>query len=321
MTSDGKISFLRDSGRTDAKEIVSTVRLIGPQEAAHMLETMKYKYQRTINRTHVKALAEEMIAGRFVDATTIRIAYLGSDSHLIDGQHRLSAVVMAKKPQIFTVLEEVASDADYIAWAYGNIDTGRGRSYGDLFRPIGMQDRTGLTATQVNNLSAAVDILIGGMVRATPGNRATKADRVRIVELYAPYMQEYASLSRNAPKTVARALNRGYVIAVAMVSLRWRTKAAGFSTELFWSGVATDDRLAAKDPRKAVHKHLSNTTMRGGVAHVNGSSTTTAYGARYIANCYNAYLTGKERSQSKVPDETAPFKMIGVPSDPREWLK
>lgn len=324
MTSNGKIAHLHDAGRTDAKEIASTVRLIGPQEAAQMLETMKYEHQRTVSRRHVALLASEMEAGRFVGATTIRIAFLGDKAYLIDGQHRLSAIVASKKPQIFTVIEENAPSGDYIAWAYGNLDTGRGRAPSDLYRPMGLHEQLDLTTTQVNSMAAAVDILIGGMSRVRPELRANKAERMRVIALYAPYMREFSALISGSPKSVARSLNRGYVIAVAMVSLRWRidNKDKGASTALFWRGAATDDRLAAKDPRKVVHRHLSSTTMRGDTMRGSGLSVvSSSEGARYIAFCYNAYMKGQERSQTKVPDPSAPFNMIGVPSDPQTWLK
>jgi hypothetical protein len=328
MTASDKIAHLHDAGRTDAKEIASTVRLIGPQEAAQMLETMKYEHQRTVSRRHVALLASEMEAGRFVGATTIRIAYLGDKAHLIDGQHRLSAIVASKRPQIFTVIEENAPSADYIAWAYGNLDTGRGRAPSDLYRPMGLHDQLDLTPTQINSLSAAVDILAGGMARAKPEVRPNKAERMRVITLYAPYMRELSVLISGAPKIVARSLGRGYVVAVALVSLRWRaeirhpeTTNKGSSAALFWRGAATDDRLASKDPRKLVHRHLTVTSMKADSVRSNGNAnTTSAYGARYIANCYNAYMKGESRAQTKVFDETAPFKMIGIPSDPREWL-
>jgi len=320
MTANEKIVHMRDVGRTDAKEIASTVRLIGPQEATQMLDTMKYEHQRAVSKPHVAVLAKEMTAGRFVGGTTIRIAYLANDAYLIDGQHRLNAVVASKKPQIFTVLEENAPSVDYIAWAYGNLDTGRRRSPSDLYRPMGLQDQLDLTVWQVNSMSAAVDVLIGGMIRAKPGARADRAERMRIITLYAPYMREFATLTSGAPDTVSRSLKRGYVIAVAMVSLRWRSENnKGFSTALFWRGAATDDRLSAKDPRKVAHKHLLTTTMR---TEASGNKTvSSARGARELANSYNAYMGGKERGHVTISDETAPFKMFGVPSDPREWLK
>jgi hypothetical protein len=317
MTANEKIVCIHNLGHADAEKITSTVRLIGPQEAAQMLDTMKYEYQRNIDRSHVAALVNEMIADRFIKGTTIRIAYLDGEAHIIDGQHRLSAVVSSKKPQIFTVIEETAPDADHIAWAYGNIDTGRVRSASDLYRPMGLHAQLDLTSRQINALSAAVDIIFGGMIRVTKVKRSSKSEKMRLMELYAPFMKEYNAIVSHAPSTIA--IRRAYVVAVGVLSLRFSTSSPnGASTSLFWRGVATDDRLESKDPRKVVHKHLMLTTMRGDAF---GTRVSSAYGARYIATCYNAYMKGESRVMAKVLDETAPFKMTGIPSDQRQWLK
>lgn len=321
-----QFAHMRDAGQTDAKEIASTVRLIGPQEAAQMLETMKYEHQRKVSGSQIKALAEEMTQGRFIGGTTIRIAYLEDRACLIDGQHRLGAVVASKKPQIFTVVEENAPSAEYVAWAYGNLDIGRKRSLSDLTSPLQLPERLELTPTQINLMGAAIDVLAGGMTRASNSKRTRldKSEKVRLIELYAPYMRRFSFSIAKAPRHIARPFKRSYMIAVALLSFRFEItqgNAHAPSTIEFWRGTAMDDGLRAKDPRKIANRHLLTTTMQSASsASQSLNSVTTAYGARFIAVCYDSYMKSVDRSMGKVHDTTAPFKMAGVPSDHREWL-
>ena len=105
-----------------------------------------YERQRGMRRRHVEALAREMTAGRFeLNGETIK---LSPDGRLLDGQHRLAAVVEADIPVEMTVTRGVAESA------FRTIDRGRVRSIGDYLQHSGYKSGTSLGAAI--NLSLTV---------------------------------------------------------------------------------------------------------------------------------------------------------------------
>lgn len=81
---------------------------------------------RNISQRWVRSLATEIGRGLwFLDGNTIRIS---NENKLLDGQHRLSAIVLAEKPVLSFVAYGISSQA------MKNIDRGRARTIADLFK-------------------------------------------------------------------------------------------------------------------------------------------------------------------------------------------
>lgn len=114
-----------------------TMVKITPQLAEEMLKGNEGN--RPISRGHVDGLARDMIAGRWrFDGSTLKVSPSG---RLLDGQHRLLAVVQSKRTIEFLVVYNVADDA------MENIDRNRVRSIGDLLRiNLGIQYATWIAA-------------------------------------------------------------------------------------------------------------------------------------------------------------------------------
>lgn len=97
---------------------------IGPERAKELLAANKKN--RGLSEGWVKSIARDILSGAWViDGNPIRI---GTNGNLFDGQHRLSAIVMANQP----VKTFVVYGLD--AKAMDNIDRGRSRSVADLFK-------------------------------------------------------------------------------------------------------------------------------------------------------------------------------------------
>lgn len=97
----------------------------------------------TINRSwrpsHVAAFARDMRAGRWmINGGTITFDTTGT---LLDGQHRLMAVIEANLPMQFIVVSGVAREA------MPTIDSGIARTGGDVLKMRGDQNCFGLAAT------------------------------------------------------------------------------------------------------------------------------------------------------------------------------
>ena len=99
------------------------VLLVGPEEARALLER-NAEFQRKVRPNRVQEYAEEMRAGRWCDnGETIKMDELG---RLIDGQHRLRAVIESGTAQVMTVAYGLPADA------YKTIDAGLGRRLTDV---------------------------------------------------------------------------------------------------------------------------------------------------------------------------------------------
>jgi hypothetical protein len=99
-----------------------TIETVTPESASRMLGTMKGN--RNLRSRVVQRYAREMIAGKWLlNGEAIKVA---TDGRLIDGQHRLNAVVLSKTPVRMCVVRGVDASAMI------TLDTGVGRSFHDV---------------------------------------------------------------------------------------------------------------------------------------------------------------------------------------------
>lgn len=99
---------------------------IDPEKAEEMLKLLESN--RRLVSNHVQFLAREMAENRWkINGDTIRF----SGRRLLDGQHRLHAVIQSDMSVWFLVVEELSDET------FSTIDTGRFRQAGDVLSAIG----------------------------------------------------------------------------------------------------------------------------------------------------------------------------------------
>jgi hypothetical protein len=116
--------------------IATTIETVSPAQARKMLA------QNTTNRKvrprHVAMLSREIVEGRWaVNGQPVIFANTG---RLIDGQHRLEAIVLADKPAKLTITRGVPEAA------FATLDQGLKRSASDDLRSMGIHNATGAAA-------------------------------------------------------------------------------------------------------------------------------------------------------------------------------
>ena len=105
------------------------VRLITPLVASEMLK--RNSKNRSLNEGHCNYLAQQMNSGQWqFDGQPIRFSNSGT---LLDGQHRLNAVVKTGKSIEFLVVTGIESSAFKV------MDTGRNRNGADCFSILGVE--------------------------------------------------------------------------------------------------------------------------------------------------------------------------------------
>lgn len=109
---------------------------ITPDRATALLRDRDF--QRSLNQNWVTTLARDMKAGRW--QLTPQGIILDTDGRLIDGQHRMSAVVRAGVPVQFWITEGAPTEI------FKHLDGGRNRSMADRLKISGYTDPTQLAA-------------------------------------------------------------------------------------------------------------------------------------------------------------------------------
>lgn len=141
------------------------VELITPELAEHFLKLNTQNRPKSSQR--VKALADLMRQGKWIfNGDAIRISKAG---RLIDGQHRLSAIVESGCAQQYVLVTNLDDEA------FKTIDVGSNRTAGDMLSIEGIRD--------YNNVAAAARLAIsyertGNPVYSAVTKQATKADIV-----------------------------------------------------------------------------------------------------------------------------------------------
>jgi len=177
----------------------------------------------------------------------------------------------------------------------------------------------GFTSTQLNSVGGACKFIFNKF-RGT-GNRMHQDDYESVIRQYAPFAHQYFDVGIGMPQEIYNPSKRTATLSVALATFRFSAQVFGFDKiSDFWHGVLFDDGIANGDPRKVVYRHLLTVGMAGGVG--NGirktSQVSAQYSARYIANCFNAYIEKRSLKQTMVADQTSSIKILGTPFTGKE---
>lgn len=290
---------------TEPQDVTSKVERVTPEMAAIWLATDLYEHQRPLRDWHIKEYAVEMGAGRFTPGTTLKFGVLSGRRHLIDGQHRLHAVIAAEIPQTFVVTEIGFATMEDLERAYGREDTGLRRLAREAPYFHSYAERHGFAPADVNKLVAAMPILIRGFQLKSGHHGPVPTERY--AEVAAPLagpFRSYLAATKHRPRAMARYLALGGVIAVGLVTFRDQPERA----KPFW------ERVAA----------ISGYERGSGEAFLVGffleKTFTRLLGAeisRYVARAWTAYYEGESIQVYRTPDLSRPIRIAGTSYDGR----
>jgi hypothetical protein len=124
------------TGECRESRVRSRVQKITPARAGELLEANTAN--RPISKSTVRAFAEAMRRGDWL--VTHQGTAFGTNGVLVDGQHRLAAVIEADLPVEMTVFSEVEPDS------FDVLDTGKRRNTADVLAIEGEKSTTMLAA-------------------------------------------------------------------------------------------------------------------------------------------------------------------------------
>ncbi len=111
--------------------------IITPEDASHLME--KNIINRLLSPRRVNALAQSISHGEWqFDGNPIRLT---SDGRLLDGQHRLAAIIQADQAVPVLLIRGMPAESQLV------IDTGRSRSFSDYLRMQGVANTLRVAAS------------------------------------------------------------------------------------------------------------------------------------------------------------------------------
>jgi len=299
-------------------DLAVDVVVVTPEMAQNMLAINSYERQRNVRTAKVSLYVEAMRKGRFEPGSMLSFGIVGQNPpKLLDGQHRLHAVIKSGKPQTFVIrTKQYETDEDF-SIAYGHFDQHSKRSLTDTLRAAGIDSEFGFTVRQMRHMASAVKAIHESRFGA---DRKATANAIEDLQEWIRYYVDAAELYweaiDGAPGFLRSPLDRAATMSVALVTCKFGSISYGEDKTFdFWRGIALDDGLSANDPRKVANRHLLTAVMSSG----NGGNrdganrVTPAYSARYLANCWNAWIENRKIGSTNVRDVAQDIHILGTP--------
>jgi hypothetical protein len=235
---------------------------------------------RNLRKKRILSYATQMKRGQWkATGDPIRFA---SSGRLLDGQHRLQAIVESGVTIPMVVIRGLEEETFKV------LDSGLGRSPADAL---------GISVTNANNKAAACRLLfvvdVGGDPRKTEDMQIVT--RIDVADYYATHQEDIdaANLIGSRMYTQFHGGNRTAWIAMACLVQR----ANATHADEFLEGIYTGANLAPGDPRLALRNYLAN----------NRRLPTAGHHLGMLIKAWNAWMKGESRVVMVLrDDETFP---------------
>lgn len=249
---------------------------ITPELASNML--MMNKTNRSINKDRVLFYKKIIEKGDWMlNGESIKFSINGD---LIDGQHRLNAIISAKRPIETLVISGLDHDA------FKTIDTGKTRSAGDTFRVEGVKNGVQIAAGIIKYL-----ILAMGNKSTHTGNVIAGISTAEVLDEYRSsedYYQHLFHLSSKFYERNFRIITKAEYIGFYKF---FNTKYSTDVVELFFSDIETNTGVCALLKNKLLSELVTKRKMTG--------SERTAL----MIKTFNYFISKKEVKQLKFSRE------------------
>lgn len=240
---------------------------IAPGIARRILDECNFTGQRKIQRLRQSRHERRIRTGKWWPEVSVITFARTPDGklHLVNGQHRLSAidgVQIAAGSTIHIIDVSSMEDVRRLYTTFDDPTTGRGDV--EVIGALEMADKLGLTNKITAALFKAMTLLLNDLEPMGPADKSVNA-RERDVRLEA--MSEWGELAKvysayvyGADKDVALKLLTQGVMASALYTLRHQPVVAAD----FWGGLAANDGLRRNDPRARLLNDFRNRDTSSG---------------------------------------------------------
>ena len=261
-------------------EIKSTIREITPDIAKDMLK--RNNKNRKCRDNHVAFLKGQMLNGSWMfDGQPLRFSDGGI---LLDGQHRLTAIVESGTTQRFLVLTGIHSDAFKV------MDTGKARSGIDAFHMAGHEYAT--------TLAASCKLVINLNEGKNSGAGYTSVTNSQLLEWYDNNLDliNHVKKSQLLSKSFSHVLSMSWISAFSYKF----SKTNVTDSETFINKLCNGLDLHAKSPIYILRKRLMEDKM-------NTARLTSENKKALIIKAWNLYRKGSECKFIRWNRDNEPF--------------
>lgn len=283
-------------------------KVIGPKLAERILKQAHYDGQRKTYDHHVTLLADMMRRSTWTAGSQIAFAKVGDRLFLVNGRHRMHAVLASQRDVEFQVLVVDAADMAGVAALYYHFDVAtRVRGTAEILNAVGAAEEHHVSRGMAKGLYSAVGYIENGLIIPSylqnPIRARSVDHRLAAARPWWVFGAQYEEVIKPADGRVRRKLLRPGTMAVGLVTLRYQPERA----MAFWDGVARNDGLRRGDPR---HTFLADLANRPGNSGTHLQTTIVP------AAAWNAWFDGKTIGHIKVTASMVP-KVHGTPFDGR----
>lgn len=239
-------------------------RIVGPVEARELLSLNEGN--RPVSQNNVDWISSELLAGKYKNTgDTIKICTNGK---LIDGQHRLLAIV--KTGKAIELNFAIGVDPD----SFAVIDTGRKRTPSDIIALSGFSNP--------NELSAAARFIM--MIKRNKLFARPTISNADILEFVTacPQIQEFIPFVKKGNKKFRMISNSAAIALYFIFSEKHPHSADDFFTQ-YWNGNDLEDTSPIKQLRdKFIRDSINKSRLSPEIKMV------------FVAACFKMYLEGRK---------------------------
>ena len=260
------------------------VRKINKTTAEKMLK--KNYSNRKLTMSNVLFLSKQMKEGKWLfDGQPIRFDEFG---RLLDGQHRLNAVIHSDTAQEFLIVSGISSDSFKV------MDTGKNRSGGDALSIMGI--------SYANYISATARLVIkhekGSHHKSGAGSKISNTD---IVNWYNDNkgIEEIARRSHDLNKAFSKILSMSYIMYLIYVFSEKNV----IEAEMFIDELCYGTNIDRKSPSNVLRRVLISDKMSKSSISANNKNAI-------IFKAWNAFRMKKKISILRYNKETEKFPIL-----------
>lgn len=285
--------------------------LITPDLAKEWTETFSYKYQRPISKGVVRRWAREMSEGKWLSGMDLHMAVVDGTGkrYLVNGYHRLNAIIESGLSQQFTVVEHVAPNEASVHEIYSVMDMQKKRTDEDSLRYLGLEEKYNMNHRESKALGSAIRVIEARFLQVHHDDIASREMPDKAIK-WSPYMSQYINAIGDIPADLKGIMSRQIVVGVGLVTVRYCPEKA----IPFWNGVCQDNEISITDPRKLIRRWLIANPSNNTRSNTKRSLDTHAY-ALYIATAWNNWFLDRSIAQLKVYDLKKEVLFEGIPYD------
>jgi hypothetical protein len=258
---------------------------INPLEAREILDMCNYAGQRPRKEGKIAQIFRSMMREAFTSAREMIhfVVLPNGEEILVDGQHRLEALIISERESTFIVLREEVPDMQTVHKVYNERDQGDARGLTELVRSHKLGEKYGVPDQYLKQVAGAFRLMSIGFHPQSEkkGKNYVNSDLLEAFEIWAPVFRKYYAMKEEAPTEARRFLQSVPVLSIALTTLREAPKYA----ESFWSAVVRGHE-GQVSPATTLYTFLVNNQLGEDVK----GGDNPCVKCRIVASAYNAFV-------------------------------